>query len=115
MNDYLPNATNFIDIGIQAKYPGHGRQKKCPLCKGHGRWNLELNAYGKGVHFQQMCSQCRGFGYVESGSLDATCIHEWKEIGHKEANELGVRTWGMCCHVYLCGKCKKTSVEDSSD
>lgn len=87
----------------------------CPLCKGHGKWHLELNAYGPGKHFDHGCYQCNGWGYVEKGSKDAECIHDFVEIGYSECQELGIRHFGACWHVWRCSKCGATQAHDSSD
>lgn len=76
----------------------------CPKCKGHGGWNLTLNAYGPGKHFQAHCSQCNGWGYVRPGR-DAECIHEDKHL----------RNTGNCLNVYGCVKCGREVEIDSSD
>jgi hypothetical protein len=59
------------------------------------------------------CSQCVGWGYVRPG-LDATCIHEWKELTQAAAKSLGIYHAGMCYHVYICTECGKIKSEDSS-
>ena len=34
---------------------------ECGKCKGHGKWNLELDAYGPGRHFR-LLQQLHGLG-----------------------------------------------------
>lgn len=98
---YYPNATPVL----------------CPKCKGHGGWNLRINAYPlpkdkaniaanrhTHVHFRASCAQCNGWGYVEPG-LDATCIHE-------DGPAVNV---GNCLNNYTCTKCGRTHTVDSSD
>ena len=78
----------------------------CPVCKGHGKHNLRLNAYlhFQPPHFQQMCGQCWGWGWVEKGSRDETCIHDFIE-----------QPLGMCRHKLTCVKgCGKSFEVDSS-
>jgi hypothetical protein len=88
---------------------------ECPKCHGYGGWHLRINAYGEGVHFNCVCSQCNGFGLVKPGR-DVDCIHKWVEIGGKESAELGIPHYGMCYHVYKCAKgCGATMAHDSSD
>lgn len=88
----------------------------CPVCKGHGGWNLALNTYplhGKEStpenrhefgHFHAFCSQCWGHGFVEQNSLSATCIHE--VLGRKK---------GKSYYEEFCTKCGYVRTVDSSD
>jgi len=106
---------------IRKRRPTKERPVECPLCKGHGMWNLELDAYGKGDHFRASCSQCHGWGFVQPG-LDATCIHEFEEVGPKEFDELkkkfsglGEFVYGRCIHNLVCKTCGRRMVTDSSD
>jgi hypothetical protein len=107
---YLPEATDFTDIDV--RFPMEAREGyvmvPCPLCKGHGMWNLELNAYGPGRHFQQGCRQCWSWGYVEKGSLDETCLHEMVEISRPPNHRSGE-------HVDQCTKCGRKRSYDTSD
>ena len=95
-----------------------GLTKECPICKGHGGWNLRLNAYPlhdredtpenrhKFSHFKSSCGQCNGWGYVDPNSLDAICPeHEWVHLG----------STGRCLHLYECKHCGKQHEVDSSD
>lgn len=80
----------------------------CPKCKGHGGWNLKLNAYPdqkvpKMKHFRSSCSQCWSWGWVEEESLDATCVHDWEHTTHK-----------MFDHSMTCTKCGRERRYDSS-
>lgn len=77
----------------------------CPQCKGHGRWNLTLDAYGKGQHFQASCAQCWGWGWVEKGTTHETCIHDFSDQ----------RSVGRCLHEWKCVKCGYSVEVDSSD
>ena len=85
----------------------------CPLCKGHGGWNLRLNAYPlhnedntpenrhRDSHFRSICGACWGYGYLQPGQ---TCAHLWVE--HK--------TIGNCLHLWKCLKCGLEREVDSS-
>lgn len=113
-NKFLSRETDsseFLFDGLPVKnkptdgYPAKPeRLALCPACKGHGGWNLTLNAYGQGKHFQCHCSNCLGYGYVIAGSKDETCIHEWEE-----------RSLGRCLHEWTCKKCGQKRVVDTSD
>jgi DnaJ-class molecular chaperone len=114
MKNYLdhthPDA--FVDHPKQ-KSRGDG-YKECPRCKGHGGWNLELNAYNLHgrentpenrhvfSHFRSMCGVCNGYGYIHNSQ---TCEHDWKS--HKNV--------GRCLNEYICIHCSKIELVDSSD
>lgn len=88
---------------------------QCPLCSGHGGWNLKLNAYRmhghadtpenrhRFSHFRANCSQCNGWGFVAPDNT--ACIHKWVQN----------RNVGRCLNEYKCSGCGKISVVDSSD
>ncbi len=89
--------------------------KLCHVCKGHGGWNLRLNAYplhGRDdtpenrhtfSHFRCCCSHCNGWKQVRA---DENCQgHEWKHIA----------TTGRCLNLYECIHCGKKHEVDSSD
>lgn len=112
MNDFLAEASNFQDMPIKfspAKlFPDMvGPWALCPLCQGHGGWNLGLNAYGPGRHFQAFCRQCWGWGWVKADSKDVKCVHTFKEI----APDQPYRCW----HTIQCANCGETRSYDSSD
>lgn len=86
-----------------SKYFSNRPMVHCPVCKGHGGWNLKLKAFRDGSHFQCACNQCNGWGWVEQSSTDATCIHEFQRV-----------TIGNCLHEETCTKCGETRVVDSS-
>jgi len=112
--DFLPEATNFQDIPKMEKpqdYPSVSHE--CPKCKGHGKWNLTVDAYGPGTHFQQCCGQCNGWGWV--AEADLTCMHEYAEISQAQCKKRGIQHWGSCWHVYACTKCDRITAHDSSD
>jgi hypothetical protein len=116
----------FVDSFKQQPQPEIGFTHKCPKCKGHGGWNLKLNAYGlppgyknditnrhKYSHFRAHCDQCNGWGYTAEPS---TCIHQFdRELERVECKERGLYHAGRCWHVYECGKCGKIISQDSSD
>ena len=106
LHEYLPTATDFTDIRVLPQ--GRPNQVLCPLCKGHGMWNLKVDAYGKGRHFQRGCRQCNSWGWVDAGSLDATCIHEVEEVSRPANHRSGI-------HVEVCKKCGRKSSYDTSD
>lgn len=101
--------TNFTDMSVKedpcAKYPGYfaNSSVKCPVCSGYGGSVLIVDAYGKGKHFQCFCTQCNGWGWVEKGGDDASCVHEWTEEGI-----------GNCLHLWTCKKCGQKREVDSS-
>lgn len=89
---------------------------ECPQCKGHGGWNLRLNAYKlpagyadtvenrhKYVHFQMHCNHCNGWGYVKPE--DANHVHDWQHV----------KNLGRCLNLYKCSICQKEWEVDSSD
>jgi hypothetical protein len=105
--DYPPaDPTKAAEIGMTVE---------CPKCKGHGGWNLQLNAYRlhrypdtpenrhRYSHFLASCDQCQGWGYVTPDNSE--CIHEWKSRG----------SIGNCLHLYECKSCGKHRQVDSSD
>jgi RecJ-like exonuclease len=105
----------FVDFPKKDPKPEYGMTKECPVCKGHGGWNLELNAYPlhnyentpenrhKYSHFKACCSHCNGWGYTRE---DEDCDgHEW----------IFVKNLGRCYNQYECSKCGKTWNIDSSD
>lgn len=76
----------------------------CPVCAGHGRWHLKIDAYGAGKHFDASCFQCNGWGYVSGDSTSATCIHTFISVAV-----------GRCLHEYTCTECGEKRIIDSSD
>lgn len=53
----------------------------------------------------EYCNQCKGWGYVEKGSKDETCIHVW-------GSAVNV---GRCLNNYTCTLCGDVMTVDSSD
>jgi hypothetical protein len=106
--------------GIPLKKPEGQNTILCPVCQGHGGWNLRL--YKIAPHFQAHCVQCHGWGYVPEG-LDATCVHEYKEVGFRDRAKWEKRfpqlkgKWdsGNCIHNNVCEKCGRLYIVDSSD
>lgn len=122
---YLPRGSNFDDIPLRQPpseltwgYQAKGEWVLCPLCKGHGRWNLELNAYGPQRHFQGACNQCNGWGYVDTARpQDLTCIHDYQEVGRERRVQLGYSgSLFRGEHVWECRhRCGAHKLIDSSD
>lgn len=120
MTDYLkPNdPLSFLDFPAR-KLDLSKDTKICHVCFGFGGWNLQVFAYDlpKGIrntaknrhlhrHFRASCSQCNGWGVVESGSKNDTCPeHDWVKV----------RNTGRCLTLYECSKCGLECEVDSSD
>lgn len=110
-------------LGMKRKKPDRKRNltARCPRCKGYGGWHLELNAYGPGKHFDCLCSNCLGWGYVEPRAADH--VHHYMQMEEEEANALRktkglgpIRyTYGRCCHNAVCSICGDFRFTDSSD
>ena len=96
----------------------NGMTQRCHVCKGHGGWNLRLNAYNlwdredtpenrhNFSHFKCSCGQCNGWGWIKPDSADAKCEkHEW----------VHAKNLGRCLHLYECKNCGKQHEVDSSD
>lgn len=85
-----------------------------------GKYSLavaeQYNGKGKGAELKATFEVDGGYGmsyYLRFFRLG--CEHEYKEVSHEFAcKELGVRTWGMFCHVYHCSKCGHHYSIDSS-
>jgi len=107
MSDYMgpdhPDA--YKDIEPLPRKARDWTKFKCPACKGRGRRNLELDAYGPGLHFQMTCSQCVGWGWVRS-EKDSQCVHDFD---HSKPVNIG-----PCYNQYTCEKCGKKVNIDSS-
>ncbi len=115
MSEYLtydhPDA--FVDFPKREPYGAFTRE--CSVCKGHGGWNLRLNAYPlhnhpntpenrhRYSHFKAQCSNCRGYGYVLPDQGDHA--HEW--VYHSNL--------GRCYNRYVCKTCGAFNDVDSSD
>ena len=102
----------FVDFPEPQPTP-KGRHT-CPYCKGHGEYNLQLNAYRlhsrentpenrhRFAHFRGACQACYGRGHTYE---PVTCLHQWKPVA----------TVGRCLTKYECTTCGVTNVVDSSD
>lgn len=100
--DYLEPGAEFADLPRKPEPPSYMRDPvECPKCKGRGVWVLQLDAYGKGQHFTQMCGACWSWGWVERGE----CLHEWRSG----------RNVGRCMNQWICTLCEAVRVVDSSD
>lgn len=102
--EYLADATDFTDL--PKREPTQAYTEECPVCHGHGRWNLRRDEYGPGKHFQAFCRQCWGWGWVKPG-LDATCVHDFKAV----APDQPFRCW----HTIACTKCGTKRSYSSDD
>lgn len=106
MSEFLTNAENFQDCPLleqNFKYMPDCTFP-CPVCKRHGKWNLTVDAYGKGKHFQAHCTQCNGWGWVNKADFDCA-PHDFEELPSGK----------MCWHNYKCKKCGQERGVDSSD
>ena len=62
----VPEASNFQGLAPKPSPTFYkGPVKKCPTCKGYGRWNIILHAFGENKHCLAPCYSCWGFGWVE--------------------------------------------------
>jgi hypothetical protein len=99
---------------------------ECPVCQGHGGWNLRVNCYPLHhredtpenrhfhAHFRCHCTQCAGWGWTTPEN--AECVHDYaRQLSYAECRDRGVYHAGRCWHVYECSKCGKTLSQDSSD
>lgn len=96
-------------------------EKMCPVCEGHGGWNLEIFAYYKSMlrngmednaenrhrnaHFRCSCSHCNGWGKVEMSEMCPG--HIWEHYSKHE--------YFRCLNTYKCTLCGKLWEVDSSD
>jgi uncharacterized Zn-finger protein len=68
----------FVDLDVLPS-PKHKGFILCPKCKGHGKWHLALDVYGKGKHHDMSCSQCDSvYGYSGWVHKDDLCMHAWE-------------------------------------
>lgn len=112
---YLDSTSPDAFVDWVKRSPWLFLSKECPVCKGYGGWNLQLNAYSLHdkpdtpenrhlySHFRCVCSTCYGHGYVRE---DMTCTgHEWQFV----------QNLGRCYNQYKCVKCGQLDNVDSSD
>lgn len=113
IQQHLKTSTfDFTDIVKKEKNKYNCGNTECPKCHGYGGWNLRIDAYGKGKHFQCFCNQCWGYGYVKEE--DAKCIHDFKELTSEECINKGLPRLYMHDHVIECTKCGRRRSYDSS-
>lgn len=107
---------------IDPYYGKIGYTQECPRCRGHGGWNLLVNAYPLHSyentsenrhmfsHFRALCEICSGYGYVNpnQNNLNPECVQD----GHKWSL---VENLGRCYNRYKCLTCGITQDVDSSD
>jgi hypothetical protein len=121
MRAYLPAASDFTDMELLDRpdlvftsYKPRGKFVLCPLCKGHGGWNLQRDAYGEGRHFRASCAQCNGYGWVDNYEpRDLECIHEYRENNSRAVELTGGKLFYQE-HLWICKKCDRFMVVDSS-
>jgi hypothetical protein len=101
----------FVDFPVVSDIPEDATI--CPKCKGHGGWNLRLNAYPlhnydnipenrhRFSHFRAACGACWSWGYLQPGQ---TCVHEWSHY----------RNIGNCLNEWKCTICGQIREVDSS-
>jgi hypothetical protein len=106
MSKYLtPDSPDaFLGLSKTTYAPLFRNPIECPKCKGYGGWHLEIDAYGSGRHFDAGCQNCNSWGWVEQGSADALCVHDYNR-----ADNLG-----NCVNRYRCSKCGHAIEVDSS-
>lgn len=114
MKEYLTPDHPDAFVDWELRKPERDLTKMCPVCKGHGGWNLELNAYQNQYedtpanrhlfsHFRAHCSHCNGWGYVEESEMCPG--HEWETV----------KSLGNCLRLEKCRKCGAEIQVDSSD
>jgi hypothetical protein len=107
MKTFLKDATSFVGFRKRRQPQDFPDLKfPCPVCKGYGHWNLELNAYGQGQHFNALCFQCFGWGWV--AKRDSKCIHNFVDYQVPPGHRSGL-------HYARCSKCKRETSYDTSD
>ncbi len=67
-----------------------GKWVECPVCKAAAA--------------APWCAQCWSYGWVQAGSLDATCLHDFEEW----------RNTGIHEYRLICRTCDRTHFVDSS-
>lgn len=115
MNKYMDHTHPQAFLDWPKRDPSSSGEVVCPKCKGHGGWNLQLNAYPLWdkedtaenrhtfAHFRSMCGMCNGWGWGAAESF--VCDHNWTF----EQN------LGKCYNRYRCTHCNVRQDVDSSD
>ena len=122
MNTEFMDSSGFMLPTHPDAFLDHPRQEpgrykiECPRCKGHGGWNLSVNAYPlhsredtpenrhRYRHFRAACDHCNGWGYVSEQTASKCSGHEW----------VRTETLGRCYHRQKCIHCGETWDIDSS-
>ena len=94
---------SFDDIEVIKNPVKMTSVKMCHICSGHGCWNLKLNAYGQGRHFQSICDHCQGYGWIDSN------------INCQRHNFVLKKNLGRCFNRYECSECGIIRDIDSGD
>jgi DnaJ-class molecular chaperone len=107
MSEYLKptDADAFADMEVKSPAGWEeiwGKSAMCQKCKGHGGWNLKLDAFGPGKHFRASCDNCNGWGCVSA--KQGAHVHEWDR--GQALSQHNTR--------YICATCKRTWDVDSS-
>ena len=115
MNQFMTADHPDAFLDFEKLQPERDLTKECPVCKGHGGWNLRVNAYPlhnyedtpknrhNNCHFICGCPHCNGWGYVRE---DEMCNgHEWEFF----------ESLGHCLRKYKCKHCGEFWIVDSSD
>lgn len=100
---YAAEGENFDGLIIQKKPSGATRM--CPKCKGHGRWNHQLDVYkfyqdGRHPHSTHICRDCNG-----SGWLFELHEHKWVLVAHLSKNYNEYK-------CYICGRTERIDTGD---
>ena len=114
MTEFLKSTDDGAFVDWQKK-PIPAGKVECAECKGHGGWNLQLNAYSLHdhadtaenrhlfSHFRCHCMNCNGWGAVEAEQ--GAHVHTWEWS----------RNTGNCLNEYKCSGCGRVWEIDSSD
>lgn len=103
LGTYEEDATNFD--GLPIKEQPDSSTFMCPKCKGHGRWNHQLNVFAgymdvKHPHATYNCYECNGRGWKWD-------IHEHTWVHVVEISN--------CYNQWKCSICGKLDNVDSGD
>lgn len=115
MTDYTDHTHPDAFVDYPKREPYEAFTHECQKCKGHGGWNIRLNAYplrGREntpknrhlySHFRAHCGNCHGWGYVLPAQGDHVHAWEWES------------KLGNCLNRYVCKTCGAINDVDSSD